>query len=136
MQSKTLQTLLIALLLLCSPLAAKGPQNSSDGVPSGRYTDADGSILISVNDLGQAEGFYARGDVFGEISGALVDGAIVGQWMQTAGERACSTDKRGYAHWGRIEISSTDDNQIDARFSVCDESGVEPAPWTLRRVKD
>jgi len=72
---------------------------------TGRYVSGADSMALSVSNLGQVEGFYMRAGAFGEISGKLVDGAIVGSWMESSGSVACSSKKRNYSSWGPVAAS-------------------------------
>jgi hypothetical protein len=90
-------------------------------------------MAISVNDLGQVEGFYMRDGAFGEISGKLIDGMIVGSWMESPGSAACSSNKRDYSSWGPVEASLDGKGSLAVQFGTCEESRVGSARWILHR---
>ena len=103
---------------------------------TGRYVSGADSMAISVNDLGEVEGFYIRAGAFGEISGKLVDGILVGSWMESAGSTACSSKKRDYSTWGPVEAALDREGLLAVRFSACGEprAGFSEA-WVLQRKK-
>ena len=90
-------------------------------------------MALSVNDLGQVEGFYMRGGAFGEISGKLVGGTIVGSWMESSGSAVCSSNKRNYSSWGPVEASLDSEGFLAVRFGACEETHVGSASWILQR---
>lgn len=128
--------LLGAVLGLCAlgvQLGAKvHPSNDGQSL-TGRYVSGADSMAISVNDLGQVEGFYMRAGAFGEISGKLVDGKIVGSWMESSGSAACSSSKRNYSSWGPVEASLDSEGFLAVRLGACDETQAGSAGWVLQR---
>lgn len=83
--------------------------------------------------LGQVEGFYVRGGAFGEISGTLVDGAIIGSWMEWSEPAACSSKKRGYSNWGAAQASLDSEGLLTLQLAACEEGGAGTVNWTLQR---
>lgn len=128
--------LLGVVLGLCSLGVQLGAKVNSDfDGPSwtGRYVAGADSMSLSVNDLGQVEGFYMRGGVFGEISGKLSNGRIAGSWMESSGAAACSGKKRDYSSWGRLEASLDSEGHLAVQFDACEESRIGSVRWILHR---
>jgi hypothetical protein len=128
--------LLGVVLGLCTLGVQLGAKVNSDFAgPSltGRYVAGADSMAISVNDLGQVEGFYMRGGAFGEISGKLIDGMVVGSWMEPSGSAACSSKVRDYSSWGPVEASLDSEGYLAVQFGACQKSRVGAARWILHR---
>lgn len=128
--------LLGAVLGLCTIGVQLGARVNPDfDVQSltGRYVSGADSMALSVSDLGQVEGFYVRGGIFGEISGKLVDGTIVGSWMESAGSAACSSKKRNYSSWGPVEASLDNQGFLAVHFGACEDARAGAVSWVLHR---
>lgn len=90
-------------------------------------------MALSVNDVGEVEGSYVRAGAFGEISGRLVDGIIVGSWMESSGAGACSSKKRNYSSWGPVEAALDSEGFLAVLFGACDETSAGSVGWVLQR---
>ncbi|MDA0205993.1 MAG: hypothetical protein O3A53_04855 [Acidobacteria bacterium] len=133
MSRKYLLGVVLGLCTLGVQLGAKVNSDFDGPSLTGRYVAGADSMAISVNDLGQVEGFYVRDGAFGEISGKLVDGIIVGSWMESSGATVCSSKKRDYSSWGPVEASLDSEGHLAVQLGACRESQVSAARWILQR---
>jgi hypothetical protein len=67
------------------------------------------------------------------MSGKLIDGAVVGSWMESSGSAACSSKKRNYSSWGSLEASIDSEGFLAVRFGSCDQLPAGSAGWILQR---
>ena len=133
MSKKYLLGVVLGLCGLGIQLGAKVNPDFDGPSLTGRYVAGGDSMAISVNDLGQVEGFYTRGGASGEVSGKLIDGMIVGSWMESPGSVVCSSKKRDYSSWGPVEASLDSEGHLTVQFGGCEESQVGTARWILHR---
>ena len=133
MSKKYLLGTVLGLCTLVVQLEAKVKPDFDVQSLTGRYVSGADSMAISVNDLGQVEGFYIRGGAFGEISGKLVDGTVVGSWMESPSSAPCSSKKRNYSSWGPVEASLDSEGFLAVRFGACEDTRAGSAGWMLQR---
>jgi hypothetical protein len=133
MSKKYLLGVVLGVCTLGGHLGAKVNPDFDVQSLTGRYVSGADSMAISVNDLGQVEGFYLRAGVFGEISGKLVAGMIVGSWMESSGVPACSGSKRNYLSWGPVEAALDSQGFLAVRFDACEDDRAASADWILQR---
>lgn len=134
MSRKYLLGVVLGLCTLGVQLGAKVNPSFDAQSLTGRYVSGADSMAISVNDLGEVEGFYTRAGAFGEVSGKLVDGIIVGSWMESSDVVVCSSKKRNYSSWGPLEAAVDSQGLLALRLGACDETSAEPANWVLQRT--
>lgn len=135
MSKKYLLGVVLGLCTLGVQLGARVNPDFDVQSLTGRYVSGADSMALSVNDLGQVEGFYMRAGAFGEISGKLVDGTIVGSWMESSGSAPCSSKKRDYSSWGPVQASLDSEGFLAVRFGACEESQAGSASWILQRTE-
>lgn len=133
MSKKFLLGMVLGLCALGVQLGAKVSPGLDGQSLTGHYVSGADSMALSVNDLGEVEGFYLRAGAFGEISGKLVDGIIVGSWMESSGSAACSSKKRNYSSWGPVEAALDSEGFLAVRFGACDQTSAGSAGWVLQR---
>jgi hypothetical protein len=133
MSKKYLLGVVLGLCTLGVDLGAKVNPDFDVQSLTGRYVSGADSMALSVNDLGEVEGFYMRAGAFGEISGKLVDGIIVGSWMESSDSAACSSKKRNYSSWGRVQAALDSEGFLAVRFGDCDETRAGSTGWVLQR---
>lgn len=133
MSKKYLLGIVLTLCALGLQLGAKVNPHADGPSLAGRYVAGADTMALSVDDSGQVEGFYMRAGSFGEISGKLTNGKIVGTWMESAGSAACAAKMRDYSSWGRVEASLDSEGRLAVQFGACEDSRVGSASWILHR---
>lgn len=135
MSQKYLLGVVLGLCALGVQLGAKVDPHVDGPSLTGRYAAGADSMALSVDDAGQVEGFYMRAGSFGEISGKLTNGTIVGTWMESAGTAACAAETRDYSSWGRVEASLDSEGRLAVQFGACEDSKIGAASWILHRTQ-
>lgn len=127
-QNLSMLTLAAALLLVVVPfgVAKKSFESNVDDPTSlsAKYRLADGGYLVfAVGADGRAEGYYFRNGRFGQLFGAVVDGALEGYWAEADNPAQCATQKRGSSAWGRVELNFEQPGEFTGLLGAC---GQEP----------
>ena len=109
-----------AFSLLAVASFARQPLDSQSANPTGKYTlSGGGHLVVSVDDLGRAEGFFERNGQFGRLSGRLESGVVSATWVQNDGPQACETTVEGSAHWGQVTLTRSEAGDLDLAWGAC-----------------
>jgi len=118
--SKTAGKFAAALSLLAIASFARQPLDSGSSNPTGKYIlSGGGYLVVSVDDLGRAEGYFERNGQFGRLSGRQEAGVISATWLQKDGVQACETTHGDSAYWGRVTLTRSSTGDLDLAWGDC-----------------
>lgn len=126
MQNLSMLTLATALLLMVVPfgIAKKSfePNVDDPTTLSAKYRLANGGYLVfAVDSDGRAEGYYFRDGRFGQLFGAVVEGALNGYWAEADNPAKCASQKRGASAWGRVELDFEQPGEFTGLLGACEQ---------------
>lgn len=106
--------------LLAAASFARQPLDSDSANPTGKYTlSGGGYLVVSVDDLGRAEGYFERNGEFGRLSGRLDAGVVSATWVGKSGMQACESTHLESPYWGQVTLARSAAGGLDLAWGEC-----------------